>query len=93
MTNSTLESQAEAKVTRVVFAGDREVTDEFDGLLEKFALWKVLRACAWISRFVNNIRKHEEQRTNGPLRTDETERQTLFWVARAQKQREGKREI
>ena len=74
VTSSTPESQAEAKVTREVFAGAREVTDEFDGLLEKFALWKALRVCAWISRFVNNTRKHKEQRTNGPLTTDEIER-------------------
>ena len=84
MTNSTPESEAEAKVTREVFAGARDVTDEFDVLLEKFALWKVLRVCAWISRFVNNTCKHKEQRTHGPLTTDEIERQTLFWVARAQ---------
>ena len=78
VTNSTPESQAEAKVTREVFAGAQEVTDEFDVLLEKFALWKVLRVCAWISHFVNNTCKHKEQRTNGPLTTDKIERQTLF---------------
>jgi len=65
-------------VTREVFAGAREVTDKFDGLPEKFALWKVLRVCAWISPFVNHTRKRKEQRTNGPLTTDEIERQTLF---------------
>ena len=89
VTSSTPESQAEAKVTREVFAGAREVTDEFDGLLEKFALWKVLRVCAWISHFVNNTRKHKEQRTNGPLTTDKIKRQTLFWVARAQNNAKG----
>ena len=54
VTNSTPESQAESKGTQEVFSGARGVTDEFDGLLEKFALWKVLRVCAWILRFVNN---------------------------------------
>lgn len=90
VTSSTPESQAEAKVTREVFAGAREVTDEFDVLVEKFALWKVLRVCAWILRFVNNTRKHKEQRTNGPLTTDEIEKQTLFWVARAQNSAKGR---
>ena len=80
VTNSTPESQAEAQV----FAVAREVTDEFHVLLEKFALGKVLRVCAWIPRFANNARKHKEQRTKGPLTTVEIERQTLFWVARAQ---------
>ncbi|XP_044182089.1 uncharacterized protein LOC114969988 [Acropora millepora] len=79
VTKSTPESQAEAQV----FAVAREVTDEFHVLLEKFALGKVLRVCAWIPRFANNARKHKEQRTKGPLTTVEIERQTLFWVARA----------
>ena len=89
VTNSTPESQGEVKVTREVFAGAREVTDEFERLLERFDLWKVLRVCAWILRFVNNTRKHKEQRTNGPLTTDEIKRQTLFWVARAQNNAKG----
>ena len=76
-------------MTREVFAVAREVTDEFDVLLEKFVLWKVLRVCAWISRFANNTRKHKEQRTKGPLTTVEIERQTLFWVARAQNNAKG----
>ena len=66
------------------------MTDEFDMLLEKFALWKVLRVCAWISRFANNTRKHKEQRTKGPLTTVEIERQTLYWVARAQNNAKGR---
>ena len=89
MTKSTPKSQAEAQVPREVFAVAREVTDEFDVLLEKFALWKVLRVCAWISRFANNARKHKELRTKGPLTTVEIERQTLFWVARAQNNANG----
>ena len=89
VTSCTPESQAEAQVTREVFAGAREVTDQFDGVLVKFALWKELRVCAWISRFVNNTRKHKEQRETGPLTTGEMERQTLFWVARAQNNAKG----
>ena len=59
--NSTPQSQAEAKVTEEVFAGAREVTDEFDVLLKKFALWKMFRASAWILRSMNNTCKHKEQ--------------------------------
>ena len=63
VTDSTPESQAEAKVTREVFAGTREVTNEFDVLLEKFALWKVLRVCAtlfWVVRALNNAKGSEK---------------------------------
>ena len=73
MTRSTPESQTEAKVTREVFAGARAVTDDFDVLLEKFVLWKVVRMCAWISRFVCNSRKRKEGRTEGPLTIEEIE--------------------
>ena len=34
---------AEEKVNRAVFAGACDVTDQFDVLLKKFALWKTLR--------------------------------------------------
>ena len=93
MTNSTPESQAEAKVTRGVFAGARDVTDEFDMLLEKFALLKVLRICGWISRFVYNSRKPKEERTKGPLTTEEIERRKLFWIARAQDSAKGSKKF
>lgn len=87
VTSSTPESQEEAKVTREVFAGARVVTDEFDVLLDKFALWKTLRDCAWIARFVGNSRKHKRQRTTGPLTTEEVEQQEHFWIVRAQASR------
>ena len=73
VTSSTPQSQAEAKVTREIFAVSHVVTDEFDTLLEKFALWKALRVCGWISRFVNNSRKPNKERTKGPLTTEEIE--------------------
>lgn len=78
VTSVTPKSQAEAKVNREVFAGARNVTDMFDVLFEKFALWKTLRVCAWISRFVCNSRKHKEERSLGPLTTEESEKQKYF---------------
>ena len=69
------------------------MTDEFDVLLEKFALRKVLRVCALFLRFVNNARKHKEERTKGPHTTVEIERQTLFWVKRAQNNAKGSEEF
>ena len=83
VTSSTPESQAKAKVTLKMFSGARDVKDEFDMLLENFTLWKVLRVCGWISRCLYNSRKYKEERTIGPLTTEEIERRKLFWVARA----------
>ena len=87
LTSVTPESQAEAKVSREVFGGARNVTDEFDLLLEKFALWKTLRVCAWIQRFVRNSRKRKEERSVGPLTSEEIEKQKHFRTARAQSRR------
>ena len=84
VTSSTPQSQAEAKVTREIFAVAQVVTDEFDALLEKFAFWKALRVCFWISRFVNNSRKPIKERTKGPLTTEEIEQRKHFWITRAQ---------
>ena len=89
VTSSNPQSQAEAKVTREIFAVAHVVTDEFDALLEKFALWKALRVCGWISRFVNNSRKPNKERTKGPLTTEEIEQRKHFWITRAQES--GKR--
>ena len=87
--NSTPQSQAEAKVTREIFTVAHVVSDEFDALLEKFALWKALRVCCWISRFVNNSRKPNKERTKGPLTTEGIEQRKHFWITRAQES--GKR--
>lgn len=59
------------KVAREIFAAAHVVTVKFDGLLAKFALWKALRVCGWISCFVNNS-------TKGPLRTEEIEQRKHF---------------
>ena len=67
-----------------MFGGARNVTDEFDVLLEKFALWETLRVCTWIQRFVRNFRKRKEERIVGPLTTEEIEKQKYFRTARAQ---------
>lgn len=58
---------------REVFVGVRVVIDEFDVLLEKFVLWKILRVCVWISRFVYNFRKRKEERIMGLFTIEEIE--------------------
>ena len=45
--------------------------DTFSNLLEKFLLRKVLRICAWISRFHGNCRATQRERQYGPLTTAE----------------------
>ncbi|KAK3727323.1 hypothetical protein QZH41_006278 [Actinostola sp. cb2023] len=89
MTNTSPESQAEAKVTREVFGLAHDETDEFNVLLNKFTLWKTLRICAWISRFISNSHKSKEHRTTGPLLVEEIQRQKQFWMMRAQESVEG----
>ena len=87
MTRGTPERQAKAKLTREVFARARIVTDEIDTLLEKFTLCKVLRICAWISRFVYNAHRPKEERTTGPITTEEIKQQKHFWTVRTQRSR------
>ncbi|KAK3742407.1 hypothetical protein QZH41_020716, partial [Actinostola sp. cb2023] len=89
MTNTSPESQPEAKVTREVFGLAHDETDEFNVLLNKFTLWKTLRICAWISRFISNSHKSKEHRTIGPLVVEEIQRQKQFWMMRAQESVEG----
>ena len=49
--------------------------DSFDELLGKFNMWKVVRVGAWVTRFVTNLRVREGERTTGPLKTKETQKQ------------------
>ena len=63
-----------------------ENNDVFDELLEKHELWRVLRVGAWIGRFLHNIRTVRKQRVVGPLITEEIQKQTTFWIKRAQQQ-------
>ena len=57
-----------------------------DEMLGRCDLWRTLRSGAWITRFINNARKQREERTTGPLTTDEIQSQTLMWIKRTQKE-------
>ncbi len=83
------ESRAETKLTREVFSFAVAENDSFDKLLEKFDLWKVLRVGAWVARFVANLQGRERKTTTDPLTTKEIQRQTTFWVKRAQARNEA----
>ena len=80
-----MESRAEAKATRELFGGAQAVADEFNTLLKKCSLWKTLRVCALMSRSIGNFQINKEQRSKGPLTTNEIDQQRMFWVKRAQK--------
>ena len=67
----------------------RELFAEFDELLQKHELWRALRVCAWIARFVHNARVGPPNRVRGPLTTPEMQQQTLFWTKRAQELGKG----
>ena len=76
MTSITPESQLEVKVNKEVFGGARNITDKFDMLVEKFALRKTLRVCAWIQRFMCNSQKR--------CTTEGIEKRKYFWTAHPQ---------
>lgn len=83
-TTATPDSQAEAKVIRDVFAVAQAKTDILDALLIKFNLWKTLRVCAWVTRFIHNLRSEKTRRSKGPLTTEEIEMQRHLWLKRTQ---------
>ena len=67
--------------------------DEFDELLESYRLRKVLRIGAWIQRFIRNSRSPSADREYGPLKTNETEHQTIWWIQRVQQEADKRGEI
>ncbi|XP_046847100.1 uncharacterized protein LOC124440717 [Xenia sp. Carnegie-2017] len=84
VTQSTKESEKEAKVINTVLGVPMDNSDCFDYILEKFSsLRKVMRVCAWIKRFITNARR-VNSRVVGPLTTDDIERQYKFWEKRVQ---------
>ena len=74
----------EAKATREIFAAAIAVTDELDTLLEKLSYWKTIKVCAWVIRFLHNIRLAKTNRLTGPLTTEEINRVKVFWEKRVQ---------
>ena len=81
---ATVETRAEAKVKRENLAVTSVESDEFDQLLDKYDLFKVLRIGAWIQRFISNCRTKPVERASGPLVTEEIQRTKSWWIKRAQ---------
>ena len=84
VTESSKESDAEAKLIREVFAAAVETRDEFDEMLEKPTFWRTVRISSWITRFLRNCRCSKLARIGGPLTTAETAKQVTWWIKREQ---------
>ena len=60
--------------------------NEVEEVLHKFQLQKAVRICAWMWRFAHNsLHSQGTPRVLGPLTTEETNSQQLFWEKQAQK--------
>ena len=85
VTAPSVESEKEAKVIKQIMnVAVEPQTDDLDDLLAKYPLWKTLKVCAWLMRFVRNARNPKENRTLGPITAQEIEEQKQFWVRRVQ---------
>ena len=67
--------------------------EEFDELLESYRLRKVLRIGTWIQRFIRNCRSPSAKREYGPLKTNEIEHQTTWWIKRVLQEADKRGEI
>ena len=88
---TTEESKHTRQVQALVTASPQR--DEFDELLESYRLRKVLRIGAWIQRFIRNCRSPSADREYGPLKTNEIEHQTTWWIKRVQQKADKRGEI
>ncbi|XP_028413536.1 uncharacterized protein LOC114536372 [Dendronephthya gigantea] len=87
ITEASADSEAEAKIIKEVLCVARVEdmkTDDFDDLLKRRDLRRVLRTGAWILRFVRNCRSKQKQR--GPLTTPEVSEMKTWWIKRVQLQ-------
>jgi hypothetical protein len=83
VTSPSRESLAETKPTREIFNVAIPQPDEFEQLLKKWNLWKTLRICAWVSRFIRNVAKSHHS-IKGPLGTEEIQEREAWWIRKVQ---------
>ena len=53
----------------------------------------MLRIGAWMQRFIRNCRSPSADREYGPLKTNEIELQTIWWVERVQQEADKRGEL
>ena len=68
----------------VINTAVERVDDEFDELLKKRDLWKVLRIGAWIDRVLFNCKAKPQDQRLGPLFASEIKMVKRWWIKRAQ---------
>ena len=93
VTGPTKDTQTEAKVVKEVPADAVEKEMELSVVVTKHEFWRAIRITAWFVRFLpRNCWAKKVDRTNGPLTTEETEKQLSQWIQRIQEesQSEGK---
>ena len=89
LTEPNNETEAEAKLTKEIFANVTETKDNLDEVLEKNGFWKTVRITTLIRRFLNNCKQKKSARLVGPLTTFETDKEVRWWVQRAQESSSG----
>ena len=58
--------------------------DQLYLIMRKWDLWKAIRICSWVARFVWNSRTKHQPRITGPITTEETTKQLQFWARRSE---------
>ena len=82
---ATAETRAQAKVKQEVLAVTSTEEDEFNQVLKKHELHKVLRVGAWIQRFITNCGVSPKERKGDAIVMEAIERVKVWWIKRAQR--------
>ena len=89
-TDSSNETEKEAKPLREILRVAVTEKDQVDNVLEKFGFWKAMRITTWVKRFIENARVEKALRRRGPLTTREIQSQISKWIKRVQTTAKGK---
>ena len=80
------ESQTEVKLVQKVLGVAVNEKNEIAEVLHRFQLQKAVRICVWMRRFAHNsLCSQGTPCIKGPLTTEETNHQRLFWEKQAQR--------
>ena len=85
VTTTSEVTEAESKIVRDALTAVTvdQKQDDFEQLLDRHDLQKVLRACIWVVRFVRNSRR-DTPSIAGPKTSAEIEARTTWWIRRVQ---------
>ena len=68
-------TEAEAKLTKEIFATVTETKDSLYEVFEKNSFCQTVRITTWIRRFLKNCKQKKSARLVGPLTTIETDKE------------------